>query len=77
MTGRLLFSLALAGALSAAAPLPGTQAPASVEVVRGFRVVSDGEVTRIVIETSGVVRYRDDYQPLPPRLTIELLGARR
>jgi type IV pilus assembly protein PilQ len=47
-----------------------------MEVVRGFRVVSDGEVTRVVIETSGVVRYRDDYQPLPPRLTIELLGAR-
>ncbi|HWC05652.1 MAG TPA: secretin N-terminal domain-containing protein [Gemmatimonadota bacterium] len=76
MTGRVLFALALAGALSAAAPLPGIQAPGSMEVVRGFRVVSDGEVTRVVIETSGVVRYRDDYQPLPPRLTIELLGAR-
>jgi type IV pilus assembly protein PilQ len=76
MTGRVLSSLALAGALAAAAPLPGIQAPGSMEIVRGFRVVSDGEVTRVVIETSGVVRYRDDYQPLPPRLTIELLGAR-
>ena len=76
MTARVLLTLALAGALPAAAPLPGVQAPGSMEVVRGFRVVSDGEVTRIVIETSGVVRYRDDYQPLPPRLTIEILGAR-
>ncbi|MGH7358543.1 MAG: AMIN domain-containing protein, partial [Candidatus Rokuibacteriota bacterium] len=76
MRSRLRLSLALAGALSAAAPLPGIQTPTTMEVVRGFRVVSDGEVTRIVIETSGVVRYRDEYQPLPPRLTIELLGAR-
>lgn len=76
MTRHVRFPILLAGALSFAAPLPGIQAPGAMEVVRGFRVVSDGEVTRIVIETSGVVRYRDDYQPLPPRLTIELLGVR-
>jgi type IV pilus assembly protein PilQ len=76
VSGRFRLSLALAGGLSVAAPLAGIQAPGTVEVVRGFRVVSDGQATRIVIESSGVVRYRDDYQPLPPRLTIELLGAR-
>lgn len=73
-------SLALAAALGAGvAPLPGVtvrQPGPAAEIVRGFRVVSEGDATRIVIETTGAVRYRDDFQPLPPRLTIELLGAR-
>lgn len=43
--------------------------------VRNFRVESSGKTTRIVIETTGDVRYRDDFQPLPPHLTLELVGA--
>ncbi|MFN2384191.1 MAG: AMIN domain-containing protein, partial [Gemmatimonadota bacterium] len=43
--------------------------------VTGFRVVSAGDATQLVFETTGAVRYRDEFQPLPPRLTIELIGA--
>ncbi|HUP19386.1 MAG TPA: secretin N-terminal domain-containing protein [Gemmatimonadota bacterium] len=43
--------------------------------VENFRVTSVGEATRIVIETSGDVRFREQFQPLPPNLTIELVGA--
>lgn len=72
--------LALAAFLAAGVePLGGIpipQAGRAIEIVRGFRVVSEGDATRIVIETTGAVRYRDDFQPLPPRLTLELLGAR-
>ncbi|MGH7570271.1 MAG: secretin N-terminal domain-containing protein [Gemmatimonadota bacterium] len=79
MTGRLGLPVIVAALLCAGAePLGGnpiSQAGRATEVVRGFRVVSEGDVTRIVIETSGAVRYRDDFQPLPPRLTIELLGV--
>ncbi len=72
--------LALAAFLAAGVEplggIPTSQPGRATEIVRGFRVVSDGDATRIVIETTGAVRYRDDFQPLPPRLTIELLGAR-
>jgi len=44
--------------------------------VVGFRVIHDGEATRIVIHAAGPVRYRDEFEPLPPRLTVELMGAR-
>ncbi len=75
MIGRIGLPLIVTALLCAGAqPLAG-QAGRTTEVVRGFRVISEGDVTRIVIETSGAVRYRDDFQPLPPRLTIELLGV--
>lgn len=43
--------------------------------VHNFRIVSADAATQIVIETTGAVRYQDDFQPLPPRLTVELLGV--
>ncbi|HUF90413.1 MAG TPA: secretin N-terminal domain-containing protein [Gemmatimonadota bacterium] len=43
--------------------------------VTNFRVLSAGDATQIVIETNGAIRYRDEFQPLPPHLTIELLAA--
>jgi type II secretory pathway component GspD/PulD (secretin) len=43
--------------------------------VTNFRVQSAGDATQIVIETNGALRYRDEFQPLPPHLTIELLSS--
>ena len=43
--------------------------------VENFRITSIGETTRIVVETSGDVRFREEFQPLPPNLTLELMGA--
>jgi type IV pilus assembly protein PilQ len=43
--------------------------------VLNFRIQSEGSATQIVVETTGAVRYRDEFQPLPPRLTVELLGV--
>lgn len=63
-----------AGILVAAVPAPA-QAQQRPSEVYDFRIVPAGTATQIVIETTGTVRYRDEFQPLPPRLTIELLGA--
>lgn len=49
------------------------QAPTTVT---NFRVLSAGDATQIVIETDGSIRYRDEFQPLPPHLSIELQSAR-
>lgn len=54
---------------------PSAAAQRGEYTVDNFRVVSDGDATQIVIETTGEPRYRDDFQPLPPRLTLELTGA--
>ena len=43
--------------------------------VTNFRVLSAGESTQVVIETDGAIRYRDEFQPLPPHLSIELQAA--
>ena len=61
----------LAGAGSDAAI--AQQAPTAVT---NFRVLSAGDATQIVIETDGAIRYRDEFQPLPPHLSIELQSAR-
>lgn len=62
--------------LAAALWLAGAGAAlAQTARVENFRVTSTGETTRIVIETSGDVRFREEFQPLPPNLTIELMGA--
>ena len=56
-------------------PFAGTAAAQQTQQVTNFRVQSEGTTTQIVIETTGAVRYRDEFQPLPPRLTVELLGV--
>lgn len=68
-------AIALALALgTAAAAAPALAQQGAYEVVN-FRVLPDDDATRIVIETTGQPRYRDDFRPLPPHLTIELTGA--
>ncbi len=70
------FVMLMAAAFAATAPAAGsTTPPQGGPQVRNFRVQSEGTTTQIVIETSGAVRYRDEFQPLPPRLTVELLGV--
>lgn len=72
-----ILTIVAAVVLGAAAliTVPGA-ARAQVEPqVLNFRVQSEGAASQIVIETTGAVRYRDEFQPLPPRLTIELLGV--
>ena len=44
--------------------------------IHNFRIVAEGSSTQFVIEATGPVRYRDEFQPLPPHLTVEILGAR-
>ncbi|MDX1622725.1 MAG: secretin N-terminal domain-containing protein [Gemmatimonadota bacterium] len=60
-------------------PLLATEAAPAQDVaayqVYNFRVTSAGEATRLVIETTGAPRYRDDFEPRPPHLAIELIGA--
>lgn len=41
-----------------------------------FRIAPAGDATEIVIETTGDIRYTDEFEPLPPRLVVELVGAR-
>jgi type II secretory pathway component GspD/PulD (secretin) len=60
------------GAVPALAQRPE---PRSEPEVVDFRIQSEGTSTQMVIETTGIVRYRDEFQPLPPRLTVELLGV--
>jgi len=73
-------SLVCAGAtvVLAALSVPAEPALAQRETtdVLDFRVEPAGDATRIVIETTGDVRYRDEFHPLPPRLVVELSGAR-
>ncbi|HET9333693.1 MAG TPA: secretin N-terminal domain-containing protein [Gemmatimonadota bacterium] len=64
----VLAGLAGAGPDAAIAQQPTT--------VTNFRVLSAGDATQIVIETDGTIRYRDEFQPLPPHLSIELQSAR-
>lgn len=66
--------LALAAAALAVVTGPVVAQDADSRVVN-FRVQSEGTATQIVIETTGTVRYRDEFQPLPPRLSMELLGV--
>lgn len=40
------------------------------------RVRPQGETTLVVLETTGEVRFRDFFSENPPRLTVDLLGAR-
>ncbi|MBW3661303.1 MAG: AMIN domain-containing protein, partial [Gemmatimonadetes bacterium] len=61
------------GVASATAP-PAVAQAGPYEVV-DFRIQPEGDATRIVIETTGEPRYSDEFQPLPPHLTIELTGA--
>jgi type IV pilus assembly protein PilQ len=65
-----IYITALVTALAAA-----NAASAQQPQVVNFRVQSLGTTTQIVIETTGEIRYRDEFQPLPPRLTVELLGV--
>ncbi len=74
MTAFSRLACLLAACAWLAAPLP-SQAQRSDYEVRDFRVVSSGASTQLVIETSGAARYRDEFQPLPPHLSIELAGA--
>ncbi|HET6637315.1 MAG TPA: secretin N-terminal domain-containing protein [Gemmatimonadota bacterium] len=60
--------------------LGGSAGPAAAlaqqaTTVTNFRVLSAGESTQVVIETDGAIRYRDEFQPLPPHLSIELQEA--
>lgn len=59
----------------AAASAPRATAQGGEYDIVNFRVVPQGDATQIVIETTGQPRYRDEFQPLPPHLTIELMGA--
>ena len=54
-----VLALALAGGL--AAPR-SAGAQATPYEVTNFRIVPSGEATQIVIETTGNVRYRDEFQ---------------
>ncbi len=71
-TTALALGLVLGVASVTAPPATAQRAEYTVD---NFRIVSDGDATQIVIETTGEPRYRDDFQPLPPRLTLELTGA--
>ncbi|HUP02217.1 MAG TPA: secretin N-terminal domain-containing protein [Gemmatimonadota bacterium] len=66
-------AITIAGALLASGGEVLAQEPAYA--VRNFRIVTAGSATQIVIETTGAVRYRDEFQPLPPHLTLDLLGG--
>ncbi len=71
----VFLTLAAAGLIG-----PGTAGtavePGQATDVVGFRVIDDGKATRIVIHSAGPVQYRDEFEPLPPKLTVELVGAR-
>jgi type IV pilus assembly protein PilQ len=70
-----IVALALLGGLSGPG-LDAVHAQPATTVVSNFRVLSAGDATQIVIETNGAIRYRDEFQPLPPHLSIELMSAR-
>ena len=70
----VFMTLALAGLVGPGALETAVELGQATDVV-GFRVIHDGEATRIVIHAAGPVRYRDEFEPLPPRLTVELMGA--
>jgi type IV pilus assembly protein PilQ len=72
---KLIVALAVLGGL-AGPGLDGALAQQATTAVTNFRVLSAGEATQIVIETNGAIRYRDEFQPLPPHLSIELQSAR-
>jgi type IV pilus assembly protein PilQ len=73
-TGKLIALLAILGGL-AGPRLDAAFAQQPATTVANFRVLSAGEATQIVIETNGPIRYRDEFQPLPPHLSIELQSA--
>jgi len=72
MTRSRMFAAALVAVALAAGAAPAQQTEPQV---LNFRVQSEGAATQLVMETTGAVRYRDEFQPLPPRLTVELLGV--
>ncbi|CAN5893604.1 hypothetical protein BH20GEM1_BH20GEM1_08480 [soil metagenome] len=72
---KLVVAFAVLGMLAGRGP-DATLAQQAATAVTNFRVVSSGDATQIVIETDGAIRYRDEFQPLPPHLTIELQAAR-
>lgn len=67
--------IALLTVLGLAGPGLDTASAQQPTAVTNFRVLSAGEATQIVIETNGSIRYRDEFQPLPPHLSIELQEA--
>ena len=67
LSALLVVLAGLAGPAASLAQQPTT--------VTNFRVLSAGETTQVVIETDGAIRYRDEFQPLPPHLSIELQAA--
>ena len=71
---KLVVTFAVLGALAGSGSAVLAQQAATA--VTNFRVLSSGDATQIVIETNGAIRYRDEFQPLPPHLTIELQAAR-
>jgi type IV pilus assembly protein PilQ len=68
----LMIALAL---VCFALPAMAQVVPQAEPEVINFRIQAEGTSTQIVIQTTGAVRYRDEFQPLPPRLTVELLGV--
>ena len=68
---KLIALLVVVGGLAGPAAALAQQAT----TVTNFRVLSAGESTQVVIETDGAIRYRDEFQPLPPHLSIELQAA--
>lgn len=73
-----LRKLIVALALLSTPAAPGVDAASAQQTattVTNFRVLSAGDATQIVIETNGAIRYRDEFQPLPPHLSIELQSA--
>jgi type IV pilus assembly protein PilQ len=71
---KLVVTFAVLGGLAGSGSAVLAQQAATA--VTNFRVLSSGDATQIVIETNGAIRYRDEFQPLPPHLTIELQAAR-
>ena len=57
------------------AAVPGSALAQGTYEVTNFRLESSGATTRLIVETTGTPRYRDEFQPLPPHLTLELTGA--
>jgi type II secretory pathway component GspD/PulD (secretin) len=72
---KLVVAFAVLVGLAESGPDAGLAQQAATAVTN-FRVLSSGDATQIVIETNGAIRYRDEFQPLPPHLTIELQAAR-
>lgn len=75
MNRTLLLTLMLALCGSAVAERSTAHAQDALYDVYNFKIVSSDNSTQLIIETTGSVRFSDEFQALPPNLTIELLGA--